>query len=52
MRGFEKMTEVMVNGNRVTDPARLRKLSVSIRKGKSITLISPSGIKVKFERKA
>lgn len=52
IKGFGKVNEVMVNGNRVTDPAKLKKLSVSIPRGKSITLISANGTKIKLERKA
>ena len=51
IRGFEKINEVAVNGNRVTDPARLKKLKVCVSAGKSITLTSSAGVKVRFERK-
>lgn len=51
IRGFEKINEVAVNGNRVVDPKRLKKLKVSVSAGKSITLTSAAGVKVRFERK-
>ena len=40
-----------MNGNRVVDPKRLKKLKVSVSAGKSITLTSAAGVKVRFERK-
>ena len=52
IRGFDKVNEVVVSGSRVTDPAKLKKLSVTMTRGKSVTIISASGAKVKLERKA